>query len=94
MYNVCRNMAPTQREHINKNSAKLSASTKKKVGFGALGIVVVVGIIFVILYFVFGVQNTATPKHFVLNERLDCTINSDKLIFDEANNCDCLEVKI
>lgn len=87
-------MAPTPRKHIKKKQAKLSDSTKRKVGFGALGLAGVAVLVFVILCFVFGTQNTANPTHFVLNERLDCTINSDKLIFDEANNCDCLEVNM
>lgn len=92
-------MAPTPRKHIKKKTPKLSipklsASNKRKVGFGALGIVGVAVLVFVILCFVFATQNTANPTHFVLNERLDCTINSDKLIYDEANNCDCLEVNM
>lgn len=87
-------MSPTTRKHIKKKQAKLSDSTKRKVGFGALGFAGVAVLVFVILCFVFGTQNTANPTHFVLADRLDCTINSDRLIYDEANNCDCIEINM
>ena len=90
-------MAPTPRKHIKKKTPKLSAfnlsePTKRKVGFGALGIAAVLVIGFVVLCVVFSTQNTAEPTHFVLNERLDCTINYDKLIYIESDNCDCIEI--
>ena len=79
-------------KHTKRMQVKLSDFSKDKFKIVLIAIAAAVGLCIIVLCFVFATQNTADPKHFVLNNRLDCTINYDRLIYNEPDNCDCIEI--